>query len=331
MRVIRFAAVLGSLTLAGASPCLADGITLGTLNNWVLLALNNGSLSINSATSIVGNVGYSMNVAVPSAQKVGSFTGVADVYGGATTLNFIAKYKDATFNPTGGIRSGNTSGCPGSDPLFVCAGAAVNAALDQANADAASLKAQLIALYLADPVTALAGNVSQNLTGSGGINLYDVSWAYNNKTLTLTGGPDDWFVFRSSGTNSWAQSDVILNGVSPDRVLFYFTTANAVDFKVNKSGTDFAGLVFAPDGEVEYHNPATFDGRIIAKDLTLHSKFNVEAPCGVSGKPDCEAETIVLTDVVTEVVPEPATMALVATGLIGLMGAGLARRRRRSS
>jgi len=53
---------------------------------------------------------------------------------------------------------------------------------------------------------------------------------------------------------------------------------NAVDIKVNKAGTAFNGTILAPTGSVEYHNPATFNGRIIAQSIDLHSDFNIAGP-----------------------------------------------------
>lgn len=134
-------------------------------------------------------------------------------------------------------------------------------------------------------------------------------WQFNSDTLTLNGGSNDWFVFRAGGIgNAWAQSDTILNGVDPNHVLFYLTSADTAHdaMIVNKSTTIFDGTIFAPDGRVEYHNPATFDGRIIAKSIYVHSDFNIANP--VSAVPE----------------PESYAMLLLSLGFLGLM----ARRRK---
>ena len=134
MRFLRPAAVLSGLLVMTATPAFADPI-LGSLTNWVVFALNNGSLEINSATTVIGNVGYSNNVAVPNAQKVDIFNGGVYVYGGASTDNLYAK-ADATFLPSDGIHTGNTSGVACTTPqssgslVFTCDGASVNTALD---------------------------------------------------------------------------------------------------------------------------------------------------------------------------------------------------------
>jgi hypothetical protein len=297
--------------MLGVAPAGADPITLGTTSDFVLLALNNGYLSINSATSISGNVGASSSVDIASAQKVDTFIGSTYLYSGSTTTDFTGTYADATFNPTGGIHSGNTSGCP-ADPLFSCDGASVNNKLNQANADAAALQAQLAGLSYA---SLGAVTDSLNLTsGPGGLNAFDASlWNYNADTLTLHGDASSWFVFRINGTsNNWAHAQTILDGVLANHVLFYFTGdtslgADVVD--IYKDDNVFSGTIFAPFGGVDYHNPATFNGRIIAESITVHSDFNI---------------TAVPTRDITEI-PEPASIVLLGSGL-----AALARRRLRS-
>jgi len=267
----------------------AAGIELGNTASFALLALEGGSLEINSAHSIVGNVGYSQNVLVPNAQKVDSFIGSAYVYSGITTTNFNAKVATATYAPTGGIQYG-----PG----------AADTLLSNANADAQALQTGLNSLFSSGPVTNL-GTLSSNtsLAGAGGLNLFDVTqWQFNSNTLTLTGGSNDWFVFRAGGIdNSWSQSNTVLNGVDPNHVLFYLTSTDTGHdaITVNKDSSIFSGTIFAPGGLVIYHNPATFNGRIIAHAIDVHSDFNISNP--------------------TLAVPEPEIYAMLGLGL-GLMG-----------
>jgi len=308
MRSRYFAASIFVLTL-WASPAWASSVLLGSTAEYALLALNNGYLSINSATSISGNVGASSGVYIASAQKVDTLNGSMYLSSGMTTLDFLNTYADATVNPTGGIHSGSTSGCPAGDPLLSCDGASVNARLNQANADAAALQAQLAALSY----TSLgAVTTSRSFTSNAeGTNYFDATnWSYNSNVLTLNGDANSWFVFRVGGNgNSWAQSQTVLNGVSPDHVLFYFTAdaAAGVDvFDVSKATSVFAGTIFAPLGGVEYHNPGTFTGRIVAESITVHSDFNIAAP-----SPGLSA------DVVST--PEPGGMLLLGSGLAVLL------------
>jgi len=256
LRAASFLLLSAGATLA--ANCSNDVATqLGSANRFALLALNNGSMIINSSTSITGDVGYSANVTSHTNQKVKSFTGTAYVH---STADF--NYTAATFQPSGGIVVGPNI----ADPL-----------LDTAQADVANAAACYAAL---GPGTSL-GNVttSRVLYGASGVNVYTVtSLNLNGQTLILNGGSTDLFVFIVQGSFDWSQSQTILNGVSPNQVVFYFP--NASDVTINKSSTVFRGTILGPSASVEYHNPAQFVGAIIAKDIDVHSDFNIVKPVG---------------------------------------------------
>lgn len=146
------AVLLFSTLLASVAPVMAAEIDLGSTASFALLSLKDGTLNINSSTSIYGNVGYSQNVLVPSAQKVDSFIGTAYVYSGVTTTNFNTSVAASTYSPTGGIQYG-----PG----------AVDSFLSGANADAQALKTNLNSLYSSGPVTNL-GTLASDTTLNGG-------------------------------------------------------------------------------------------------------------------------------------------------------------------
>ena len=152
---------LSILLLSAYSPASAETLNIGAAADFAILSLNDGTLSINSATTITGVVGASKNVTVQSAQKVDTFAGSIRVYSGTTTTSFRSVFMAATFAPTGGIQYG-----PGT----------VDAKLDQANADA--LKASIYYGSLKPTTgTNVLGAVSTNrsLTGGGGMNAYSVS------------------------------------------------------------------------------------------------------------------------------------------------------------
>jgi hypothetical protein len=242
-----------ALGAAGALACSNDVQTqLGSANTFALLALNNGSMIINSSTSITGDVGYSAGVTSTTNQKVSSFTGTAYVSSSATFLD-----TPATFQPSGGIVMG------------------ADALLNAANTSVAAAAACYAAL---GPGTSL-GNVTGSLTlnSTGPVNVYSIgSVNVNSATITLNGASTDLFLFIVQGSFDWSQSQIVLNGVSPNQIVWYFP--NASDITVNKSSTVFAGTILAPTGTVIYHNPAQFTGAIIAESIDVHSMFNIYKP-----------------------------------------------------
>jgi hypothetical protein len=241
------------LTAVAAAACSNDVQTqLGSANTFALLALNNGSMIINSATSITGAVGYSAYVTSTTNQKVSSFNGTAYV---ASTATFI--YMPATFQPTGGIITG-------ADALLSAANVSV--------ADAASCYAAL------GTGTSLGNVTTSSVLNSGGaVNVYSIaSLNLNGQTLTLNGASTDLFLFIVQGSFDWSQSQITLNGVSPNQVVWYFP--NASDVTINKATTVFAGTILGPTASVTYHNPATFTGAIIANSIDVHSSFNITKP-----------------------------------------------------
>ena len=284
--VSRFLVGIGSLVFAGIACANSVSVAsqLGAANGFVLLALADGDMTINSATSITGNVGYSNGVVSHTNQKVDAFTGTAYVHSGAD-FQFTA----ATFVPTGGIISGG----------------AANTLLNQANIDAVAAATYFAGL---SPTGSL-GNVSSSLelTATGDLNVYDVaSLNFNTATLKLHGDSNDLFLFRVGGSFDWSHAQTILDGVSSGQVVFYFPNASNVN--INKADNVFIGTILGTTAIVDYHNPATFEGAILAKSITVHSDFNIKAD--------------------TEVVPEPSFIGLLSVGLVALCAGRHLRRKK---
>lgn len=231
-------------------PCVDSNI--GGCSGFALLALNGGTMTINSSTSIQGDVGYSAGVTSGTNQKITTFNGTAYIH---STANVTLT--SATYQPSGGVIQGGSA----------------DTKLNQANTDAAAAAAYFAGL----PSNGSLGNVTGNLNLStaGDVTVFDVAnWSFNSKTLTLNGS--GVVVFRVTGSFDWADSQTILNGPVPANVVFYFPNASTI--KLYKATNVFAGTILAPTGSVEYHNPATFDGRIIAKNINVHSDFNIAKP-----------------------------------------------------
>jgi hypothetical protein len=272
-------ALLAGVVLLGGTPSQAT-IFLGSAGDFAMLGLNGGTVIVNSGGTVVGDFGYSDDVTSTTNQKVDSFTGTVYVHSGATF-----SYTAATFAPSGGIMVGG----------------AANAKLDQANTDAAAAITALNSLTATQTFSAI-NDTSLTVNSNQAVNVISLpSLKMNSDQLILNGrvGFTDSFVIEVTGSGNvfgFSQSQVVLHNTDAAHVLFYFP--NPTDaVVVNKADTVFMGTIFAPTGSVEYHNPATFDGSIVALNINLHSDFNLNGAQ----------------------VPLPPSALLLGTGLMGLL------------
>ncbi len=288
------------VTIFAIQPALGVSGDLGAAADYALLGLQNGTVIVNSATTVTGDFGYSAGVTSTSNQKIGEdylgqWTGAAYVHTGADF-----QYTDKNYIPSLGIVSN----------------LAEDARLNQANIDA--LAAWNFISGLA-PTTSL-GAIDRTNVSWGAINgvqdlhiLEITSLDMNSNFLSLTGDADDVFIFNILGNFQFSDSEVqLLGGLTASTVLFNFPDSGTQtkDVLINKGTTIFNGTILAPDldgYEVEYHNPAIFNGAIIATKINVHSDFNLNY---MPFEPPF-------------VVPEPATFCL-----LGLGGMTLLRKRR---
>jgi hypothetical protein len=268
-----------AIALCLFAPLSAEAIilpSLGEAANFVVLGLANGDVSINSATSITGNVGYSAGVNVSQAQKVDTFTGAAVV---SSTATNPGNFNSSTFVPSLGFQCASAANCPTYTSFSVNSN--VDTHLNQANIDALAAASAYAALGAAADQSLSGLTSDQSFTASGPDDVYTIAINgdinYNSNVLTLNGraGHNDAFVIDVTGNMGWSQSQIVLNNVTPDHVIFNFTTSGAT-VDVNKATTVFSGVILDPTGSVVYNNPATFTGELIAKNITLHSDFNIK-------------------------------------------------------
>ena len=293
------ATVLAAVTVCftlSATP--AHAAILSPADQFVILgiggtsAASRGDVSINSATSIIGNVGYNQFTTSLTNQKVNLFTGTAYVHsevapGGVTGANW--DYAAATYAPSGGIQYGSA-----------------NAAVDTLLTDARTAALAASTFYGGLPATQTLpalNDASLNIVSDQSVNVINIpSINVNSDTITLTGRPGftDTFIIRTTGSFDISQSTISLVNTDAAHVLWYFPTAGS-HILLNKDSTVFNGTILAPfttnSEPVEYHNPATFNGAIIARDIDVHSDFNINH---------------------VPFVPEPSSLAAVAMGLCAL-------------
>ncbi len=239
-----------------------DPLGLGAASQFGILGLNNGSIIINSSSSLKGNVGYSAGVTSTTNQKVDVFTGT--VYVSSQVASF--DYTPATFAPSGGIIGSPTPS------------ATADALLNQANIDALAASSSYAALPVNVNLGVLGDNDNRTVNRVGPTTVVQISSLnYNSDVITLVGqaGQNDLFIINVLGSFEFSQSIVQLTNVSPARVLWNFPNANT-QIDLNKSASIFQGTILAPTSLVTYHNPATFNGAIIAKDIYVHSDFNLD-------------------------------------------------------
>lgn len=237
---------------------------IGEASNFGLLGLENGNFTINSGTTLLANVGYSKGVTSNINQKITTFNGTSFVHSMVASFSYTA----ATYQPSGGIIQNNS---------------AADFKLNAANISAISASSN----YASLTTNVSFGNLTtnQNINRVNNITVVAMgSLNYNSNTITFIGqaGQDDAFIINVAGSFDFSQSTVILNNVRPERVVWNFP--NASNILINKASTVFKGTILAPIGSVIYHNPASFEGAIIAQNIAVHSDFNLtqknlDIPC----------------------------------------------------
>ena len=219
-----------------------------------ILGLSTGTVMINGIDYLTGDVGYSPLVVSTTNKNVRYFDGSTLVH--TQVANFL--FTSASFIPSYGIESD----------------AMGDVKITQANQNAATLSPR----YASFAPNITLGNVTTNktITGAGLNTIVNMtSLNLSNETLTLVGtaGTDDGFIINVTGSFNLSQSSINLVNVRPERILFNFPNASQV--VVDRSV--FNGTILARTGNVICFEPQSFDGSIIAKNVTLFSMGSILA------------------------------------------------------
>lgn len=217
-----------------------------------------------------------------------------------------------TFNANFGLGPGDTTNFTGSNTT-------VNGTIfnyTQAQVDAVK-SAMTTAFNLPADFTSIGVNgiVGQttflNEYGNGYNTVYKLggSISLTNQTLTVTGGPNDYIIINVGGILSATNSSILLSGGIPaDHVLFNVAGTEGI------TGNDSVlnGTFYGPSTTNNF-NSGTINGAFIGYKLTGSSLST--AVVTLNGNPFYYG-----TDDGSTSVPEPGTLLLLGSGLIGLWG-----------
>jgi choice-of-anchor A domain-containing protein len=284
--------VIAAMALSLAAllvPCAwADGFSIGGAANYAVLYEGTGghNLSISNVT-VNGSVGV-------GGTGVVQFSGPGTIAG---ELDFSAGNLGQYHN-TNGSNVGPTS--------VNYNVAAVTSDLILVNALSTSLGAEAGASIVINGNQTI--NASSGKLDAAGNEVFTVT-SYtegNGNVLTINGnGHNVVFNYAAGGNPQYGGDVVLTGGLTDDQVLWNYTGTNNLSLNNNASSFPlpdaFMGIILAPNAAISLVN-ANLDGRVFggdSSDMQIVSGDTINSPVSA---------------------PEPSSLALLATGLFGLLG-----------
>ena len=290
---------------AGASPCLADFVNLGTANQYALLGIDSADLDFGSSVTVNGSVGvanlgslefmaaHSRINGNVYAQDLSSVTGPGTITGSHVQMSLAQAVADA-------LNASNTD-------RTLAAGVTINTAVTKAQTFTS----------VNSGVTYDGKNVTV-IDINGNINLHDAN-------ITLSGTPSDYFLINVAGhLNLTGTASLLVGGTLPiNNVLWNFTGGDAANpgqkMFSTQDGAVVDGTFLAPYYTITLNGTA--NGAIIGGS----SDDNVFSSATINGTGHAFASDPPLAN------PAPPSIVLFGLGSIGFAGLVARSRRRRAA